>query len=335
MPPKIAVPTFSLGWHPSFSLERKVRAASDAGFDGIELFMEDLQPFATRLGVTRVEAAERFRKLLDEHQLGIVCVGSMENWEGNTIKSLEDRLNEAREWIDIAHAVGTDLVQISCTEISESTGDESVIVSEFRELADLGIQYDSNRPIRFAYEALGWGTHIADWEDSLRIVDAVSRPNFGLCLDTYHVLGRIWADPSLPSGRRPGGDYSLRSSLERFTSLGSGIKDKIFYIQLSDAEKMNPPILPGHPAFSKDKSGVHAWCLYGRIFPYQFELGAYLPMDDILKVWLVSSGVWTDSNIWISLEIFHRDMDTTDRTPEWWAQAGIKSWNEVRKVVEQ
>lgn len=47
---------------------------------------------------------------------------------------------------------------------------------------------------------------MADWEEFSRIVELVNRANFGVCLDTYHILARLWVDPTDPKmGVRPGG----------------------------------------------------------------------------------------------------------------------------------
>ena len=61
------------------------------------------------------------------------------------------------------------------------------------------------------------------------------------------------------------------------------------YIQLSDAEKMSPPILPGHPAYQETKDETHSWCTYGRLFPLETEKGAYLPIEGLSRAWLVDS----------------------------------------------
>jgi hypothetical protein len=204
----------------------------------------------------------RVKRLCQSGQLEVICLGSFDNFEGSQI-ALSDRLASAREWIEIAHRLGTDMIQVPSNDDGHCNGDEVTIVSELRQLADVGNA--ATPPIRFAYEALGWGTHVADWEESLRLVNLVERDNFGLYLDTYHILARLWADPSTENGMRCGGTAALTASIKRL--LEDCPVDRIFYIQLSDAERCLPPLRPGHPAYSPSKELSHAWNSWGRLFP--------------------------------------------------------------------
>lgn len=322
---KIAIGTISMGWHPSHTLEKKLRAAKEAGFQGVELFDDDLNKFAHSHGKTRLEAATEIGNLFKAANIAILCYSSFDNFEGEAA-SLDDRLNKAREWIAIAQQLNTNVIQIPSNDHKDAIGDEAIIIKELQTVADLGSQQDPI--ISFAYEALAWGTYVADWEESLRIVQLVNRPNFGLCLDTYHVISRIWADPRSPSGIRPGGAAALRDTVQRFIDLCP--PEKIIYIQLSDAEKLDPPILPGHPAYHEDKDGTHSWCMFGRMFPLDTENGAYFPMERILRAWLLESK-WSG---WVSMEVFHRDMAQESLDPAFWAKRGRISWNKVLKLLE-
>ncbi|EXJ70131.1 uncharacterized protein A1O5_07204 [Cladophialophora psammophila CBS 110553] len=341
---RLAISTISLGWHASHTLERKLAAAAAAGFQGVEMFITDLDGYATTHGITRVQAAEDIKRLCAQRNLEIVCLGSFDNFEGHPTRSLEERLQIAREWIAMADGLGTDVIQVPSNDDKDAVGDIDTVVADLQALADLGLRQESTAiaglPVKFAYEALGWATHVADWEESLRVVERVARPNFGLCLDTYHVLARLWADPRSPTGRRPGGDAALRMSLETFrarftdpaTTVSSTAQTPIVYVQLSDAERLAPPILPGHAAYSEHQDGVHSWCRYGRLFPLERARGAYLPVLDVARTWLKDSG-WTDG--WVSMEVFHRDMEREGSGPEHWAERGRRSWEELVKRLDE
>lgn len=319
-----AISTISLGWDSSHTLERKIAAVKAAGFDGVEMFITDLDSYASAHGQSRLAAARSIKELCEAHGIEILCLGSFDNFEGQSTP-LDDRLSTAKEWLAMAKELGTNIIQIPSNDSRDAIGDESVIVGELQAISDLGLQEEP--PVAFAYEALGWGTHVADWEESLRIVQLVDRSNFGLCLDTYHVLARLWADPRRSSGLRSGGDAALRASIQRFHN--DCPKEKIVYIQLSDAEKLSTPILPGHPAYHELKDGAHSWCSYGRLFPLETEKGAYLPMEDISRAWLIDSG-WTG---WVSMEIFHRTMELEGADPEHWALRGQTSWDKLKKAL--
>lgn len=321
---RLAISTISLGWHPSHTLERKIAAASAAGFQGVEMFITDLEAYAKSHGQSRITAARGIRQLCAEHSIEILCLGSFDNFEGQPTP-LADRLATAKEWLALAKELGTDIIQIPSNDSKDAIGDDAIIIGELQSISDLGLH--EQPPISFAYEALGWGTHVADWEESLRVVQLVNRPNFGLCLDTYHVLARLWADPRCPSGLRAGGNAALRDSIQRFRD--NCPKEKIIYVQLSDAEKLSSPILPGHPAYHDLKDGPHSWCTYGRLFPLETEKGGYLPMEDISRAWLIDIG-WTG---WVSMEIFHRDMKVESADPEHWALRGRNSWEKLKGTL--
>lgn len=321
---RLAIATISLGWHESHALESKLAAVKQSGIPGIELCNYDLERFAEAHGLNRLDAASKIGQLCKEAELTIVAYPSFADFEGHKTP-LKDRLKKAEEWCNVARRLGTDMIQVPSNTNLDSSGDEAVIVTELQELAAIGARY--NPPIRFAYEALAWGTHAADMEESWRIVNLVKRPNFGLCLDTYHVLARLWADPSTRSGMRPGGRSALRDSLERFRA--SCPIDKIFYIQLSDGERANPPILPGHEDYSDSKHVLFSWCLHGRIFPLETELGAYLPMRDILVAWLVESG-WDG---WVSMEVFHYSMKQELAGPRIWSDRALVSWQRIQELL--
>lgn len=93
------------------------------------------------------------------------------------------------------------------------TGDMDVIVKDMVEMAEIRLQQDPM--VSFAYEAVVRGTHIDTWDGTWDIVKRVKRPNFGLCLDTYHIVARVWGDPTISGCRRPTGDIDLQVSVEK------------------------------------------------------------------------------------------------------------------------
>ena len=322
----LAIATISLGWHESHTLERKLAACQRSGIRGIELVNSDLNKYANAHGLSRIQAADEIRQLCKDANVTIVVYASFGDFEGQTT-ALDIRLEKAREWCEVAARSCTNMIQIPSNFHPDAIGDETVIIADLRALADLGAR--QSPPIRFAYEALAWGKHAADWEESLRIVQLVDRPNFGLCLDTYHVLARLWADPTVRDGRRPGGDAAVRDSLQRFRDTCP--PDKIFYIQLSDAEKAEPPFSASHPAHKEDEPVLYSWCLYGRIFPLEQEYGAYLPMTEILVTWLLDCG-WTG---WVSMETFHHSMVEIDQSPDIWAERARVSWERCNRLLQE
>ena len=55
--------------------------------------------------------------------------------------------------------------------------------------------------------------------------------------------------------------------------------DKIFYFQISDAQKMDPPINEKHPAWDGESPARCLWSHDYRPLPYETDKGAYLPVE--------------------------------------------------------
>jgi sugar phosphate isomerase/epimerase len=330
---KIGIATVSLGWHPSHTLERKLDSIAKQGYLGVEIYHPDLVTFAEQSSLTHLQAASKIGTLCRVRGISIIALQPLFDFAG-VLTPLVTRLESAREYIRLARAMGTNMIQVPSTFEPMSTGDENVVVEEFRALADLGREESPDSPdsrtISFAYEALAWGIHHALIDDAIRIVKLVDRPNFGLCLDTYHVIARVWAAPhssSTGTGVAPGGHAALKSTLERF--MEQCPVEKIFYLQLSDAERLDQPLIAGHPGYKAEWAHWDAtmhWCVWGRLFPFETEYGAYFPLEEILPLWLKD----TQWKGWVSMEIFHRDEDKESIGPEVLAERGYKSWLKVK-----
>ena len=185
-----------------------------------------------------------------------------------------------------------------------------------------------NPPIRFAYESLCWSTRIDTWELCWEVVQRVDRPNFGMCLDTFNIAGRIWADPASPSGKTPNADAVLRASLNRMRATVD-IK-RVFFIQLVDAERMETPLVEGHPWHVESQPPRMSWSRNARLFAYEADRGGYLPVAEIARTILKDLGY----KGWVSMELFSRTMaDPDPSVPADHAKRGIASWEKLRADI--
>ncbi|KAK3676647.1 hypothetical protein LTR78_003422 [Recurvomyces mirabilis] len=235
-----AIATVSLGRSSAgHSITQKLQAASEFDFEGVEIFFECLQHHARdRFGASdRLEAekllaaAGDVRKTCDDLHLEVVCLQPFTFYDGLVdFDAHRQRIEDLKLWFRICKVLGTDLIQIPSNFAMEgTTGDRERLVADLDEAAQLGLA--EAPPVRFAYEAISWADHIDLWEQSWEIVQKVNQPNLGLCLDVFHIAGRIWADPTTPSGQVDGGDSALQRSLAHLLRT-IDIK-KIFYVQLS------------------------------------------------------------------------------------------------------
>lgn len=326
-----AIASISLGRSSAgHDLLTKIRVAKLAGFEGIEIFFECLEHLALQKGglpsnysreAALLDAANEVRRTCDETGLKVLALLPFGFYDGLlSDETRQKKIEELKLWFKLCHVLGTDMIQIPTNFSSEgSTGDVARILANITKVADLALQ--EKPPIRFAYEAISWGTHIDLWEGTWEVIKRVDRPNLGLCLDTFHIAGRVWADPTQESGQNPNSDAALEKSIERI--LKDVDPDKIFYVQLSDAALLDPPLNEQHSFFTEGQKPRMTWARNARLFPYEYDRGAYLPIDRIMDAIFVGLK-WKG---WVSMEVFNKQLyDESEGIPQEYATRGSISW---------
>ncbi|PYI22393.1 xylose isomerase-like protein [Aspergillus japonicus CBS 114.51] len=339
MPCTPAIATMSVGraWvHP---LPAKLTQIAAAGFQGVELFYEDLEYLAREHSPSDAEpsessllaAAQTTKDLCAGLNLQIISLQPFLFYEGLIDRAAHaQRLTKLRTWFRLAHTLGTDLIQIPSNFLpaTETTGHLDRIVADMVELAELGLQ---QRPvIRFAYENLAWGTHVATWETLWTVVERVNRPNFGACLDTFNIAGRVWADPAAESGTVAGdADAVLAESLARLVRTVD--VRKVFYVQVVDAERLAAPLRgEGHPFFVAGQPARMSWSRNARLFLYEQDRGGYLPVVEVARAFL--AGLKFEG--WVSMELFARSLAEADpAVPREHARRGWRAWELLREEL--
>ncbi|KAI0975633.1 xylose isomerase-like protein [Xylaria arbuscula] len=329
-----AIMSASLGRAWLHDFDEKVKVAAKHGFKGIEIFYEDLEYVARKLSQTDnpgseelLQAAEHVSALCGSEGLEIIGLQPFLFYEGLLDRQKHDELIKKMSlWLQIAKKLGTDTVQIpgNFLPAEQLTGDYDSIALDMRELAEMGAK--ENPPIRFAYENLCWSTHIDTWEKAWDICKRVDRPNFGLCLDTFNIAGRVWADPTSPTGTTPNADTDLQASIEAF------VRDvdvsKVFYIQIVDAERMSTPLVAGHPFHVDGQPPRMSWSRNARAFAYETDRGAYLPVESVANAIIHGLGY----KGWVSMELFSRTMSEDGlEVPAQHAARGIASWKKLQE----
>ncbi|KAF7585445.1 hypothetical protein BBP40_010893 [Aspergillus hancockii] len=240
---KLAISSLSWGQHPSHLLDDKIRVAASHGFEGIEIVFSDIEEYART-----------------------------KHWAiaSGQISSRNMRSTPHRNLV-----TGSVPAQYS----GDCTGEEKVIVFELQQLADLA---RGEQPVvAVAYEPMSWSTHCSTWQTALHIAEAVNRSNFGLCIDSFHEATKHWASPFKSSGKLPNADNDLRGSLRAFREQCP--LDKVFYVQLSDAERFDPPFPKSHPWYLEGEAPQFTWSRHARPFPLEADLGGYLPLSEVLQ----------------------------------------------------
>lgn len=193
----------------SGSLTEKLTAAARAGFDGVEIFENDL--LASPL------TAEEIRARTADLGLGIDLYQPMRDIEAVPRQEFARNLRRARHKFELMGRLGADTVLV-CSSVSPlAVDDDELAAAQLRQLADLAQDFG----IRVAYEALAWGRHVGTYDHAWKVVEAADHPSLGTCLDSFHILAR---------GSDPKGIEDIPG-------------EKIFFLQLADAPLMAMDVL--------------------------------------------------------------------------------------------
>lgn len=324
---KPAISSHSLGRAWVHSLESKLDQAGKYGLD-IEMFYEDLYYLAQSLhgGATpanQIEAAHMIRSMCDRRSIEIVCLQPFMHYEGlRDRKRHAERVEEMKLWIQLAKALRTEIISIpsTCLGIEEMSGDIDLIVEDLRKVADLAAQSD----IQLAYESLAWGTYADTWEQAWEIVRRVDRSNFGICLDTFNMAARVYADPTSASRRNVNAEEETQASIDRMVKTID--VEKIVYVQVVDAEYLAEPLVGGHKYYKAEQHPRMSWSRNCRLFYGEEDRGAYLPVKAILDAIIHGLGY----RGWLSAELFNISLTDADSSvPEQHARRAAESWGKM------
>ncbi|WP_409055931.1 bifunctional sugar phosphate isomerase/epimerase/4-hydroxyphenylpyruvate dioxygenase family protein [Streptomyces sp. SYP-A7185] len=190
-------------------LSEKLTAVATAGFDGVEIFENDL------LGAPL--SPEDVRLRCADLGLGIDLYQPFRDFEAVPAELLARNLRRAERKFDVMERLGADLLLVCSSVAPESVDDDALAAEQLRLLADRAAAHG----IRIAYEALAWGRHVSTYDHAWRIVEQADHPALGTCLDSFHILSR---------GSDPKGIESIPG-------------EKIFFLQLADAPLMAMDVL--------------------------------------------------------------------------------------------
>jgi 4-hydroxyphenylpyruvate dioxygenase len=204
----------------SGTLDEKLAAAARAGFDGVELFENDL--------INSVLTPAEVREQADDLGLTIDLYQPFRDFEA--VPDPAPNLRRAEAKFAVMEALGAPTLLV-CSNVSpDAIDDDALAAEQLRTLAARAAE----RGLKIAYEALAWGRHVNEYDHAWRIVQAADHPALGTCLDSFHVLSR-------------GTGLSAIADI-----------DKLFYVQLADAPHLSMDVLqwsrhyrcfPGQGAF--------------------------------------------------------------------------------------
>jgi 4-hydroxyphenylpyruvate dioxygenase len=333
---KMAILSMGAGRAAVQSMEAKLDALAAAGFQGIEIFFEDLVAVARQQSGhnggdnvsddSQIEAARTIRQLCDARGITVIGLQPFLFYEGLTDRAAHDALiRKLHLWFQLVRILGTDIIQVPSNFAPRGiTGDKDIILKDLTELADLGLH--QTPVVRFAYEPMAWGTFVDTWEAGWELVTKVERPNFGMVLDTFQIASRVWADPTAVDGKNEGADELLSASLDRLVATVD--LQKIFYIQVGDVEPTNKPLTVGHPWFVSGQPARMNWGRAARTFANDPEVPGCLPVAKCADAFIRRLGY----KGWVSCEIFSRHLEDPDPSiPKKFARRAAAGWYDLLK----
>jgi 4-hydroxyphenylpyruvate dioxygenase len=193
----------------SGTLKEKMQACAIAGFDGIEIFEQDL--------VTSSLSPEDVRKMAADLGLTLDLYQPFRDFDSVTEDLLAANLRRAEAKFRLMSRLGMDTILVCTNVATAAIDDDDLRATQLAALADLAGEYG----VKVAYEALAWGKYVNDYEHAHRLVEMVDHPNLGTCLDSFHILSRDWDT----------------APIENINA------EKIFFVQVADAPKLSMDVL--------------------------------------------------------------------------------------------
>lgn len=183
------------------TLTEKLAAIAAAGFDGVEIFENDLLYFPGKPAEIRQRA--------EDLGLTITLYQPFRDFEGAPRQLMPGNLERAQRKFALMQELGCDRLLL-CSNVSpDSSALFEQQVEDLTQLARLAEQQE----IVVAYEALSWGQHVDHYWQAWERVRAVDSPALGLALDSFHIL-------------------ALGDNLDRLSDIPV---EKIAFLQLADA----------------------------------------------------------------------------------------------------
>lgn len=319
---EFSIATLSLGNWRHHSLPTRLEEASKAGFKVIDLFDECWAEYLQSRGqdpeslweptAANLQIAHELGKLVKSLGMTIACTQPLRKIEG--IKDPAKRrqsLDLVAKRFPFMRAFDTDLV-FMCSSIEKeptATLDYKTVARDLAELGQMAESFsrrDGGRMLKNGYEGLSWAQRNT-WASSWEVVRAANRHNVGLIIDSFNLLAVEFADPYNPEGH--GRIYStLRESLDVLKmSLASLVAtvpgDQIFFVQLGDAELVEPNFLKPKP----EDPPLLPWSRSHRLYPMEANRGGYMPVE-LVAAAVLATGYQGP----LSLEVFTHTLNQPD-----------------------
>jgi 2-keto-myo-inositol isomerase len=191
-------------------LETDIKAASQAGFELIEIWAAKLREFL------KTKTTADLKNLLEENNIEPYSINSIEHITFRTAQDYEEIKAECKELSTIAGEIGCPYVVVVPGKLPENATKEEIIEESVKVLNELG-DIAEKHYVSLAFEFLGQADCSVQTLDLCNeIVEKVNRKNIGNVIDTFHF-------------------YAGNSTFEAIEKMNP---EKLFIFHINDAENL-------------------------------------------------------------------------------------------------
>ncbi len=156
----------------------KLPAIAEAGFDGVEIFDNDL----VACPVSPAEVARRCADL----GLAVDLFQPVRDVAGVAPEKFPDTLHRVTAKLAVAQELGAPVVLVCSHVGADSVDDVDLLAEQLRAVGDAAAE----RGLLVAFEALAWGRHVNRVGQAWEAVRRADHPAVTLAVDTFHMLAR-------------------------------------------------------------------------------------------------------------------------------------------------
>ncbi|MEM7231626.1 MAG: sugar phosphate isomerase/epimerase [Planctomycetota bacterium] len=198
-------------------LLEKIRLSAEAGFDGVELWLNDVYEHVGRGGEIR-----EVERALSDHGLSVPCVVAVRAWAEATPEEYPIALGEVRRRMELCARLGSPFI-VATPPRGPCSKDQ--IVERYRDLLRIGRECG----VRPTFEYISFFQSCSRLSDAWSVVQSADEDDATLVVDAFHSfnshstledlraipLERIShyhiddADPAIPAGRQIDADRVL------------------------------------------------------------------------------------------------------------------------------
>lgn len=219
----------------SFSgpLEKKIEAAAAAGFDGIEIFREDLVYFDGK--------PADVARLAKSAGIEILSLQSLRDFEARPSQNGDWARRRAGRFLDLAVEIGAPLLVVCANTRADTLDDDRRAADDLAWLAGEA----QRRGVRIGYEALSTSRVVRTYADAWRIIQRADHANLGLIVGAVHTL-------------------VMQKDFGRLADIPA---ERLFMVHMADAPRMNmePRLLTRHFRVFPGQGEQPIGALYGQL----------------------------------------------------------------------